>query len=160
MKWLAWLLLAVSLNAAPSEAVILEYLKDMEGYRHIPYTLDSQNVIVGVGHNLTANNEKIKDYYTTREIAAFFRQDLAKALKAARKGIRDFDAIADDAQIVVIGLIWSVGEKGFMDFVKFRQALSNREYMQAAFELYNSKWYYQVHPERAEDSVKRLVKNK
>lgn len=159
MKFIIALLIASTCCASPSESEYLKYLKFAEGYKLTPYN-DRGNAVVGVGHNLTVNNDTPKALYSEKEIAAFFRKDLAKALTACRSGISNFDSLPDPVQLVTVGLVWSVGPAGFKKFKNYRAHLSLRQYIPAAMELYGSKWFGQVGPERAQHAVRVIAGTK
>lgn len=138
----------------PSIRASLEY---WEGVRYTPYADPARpsHMIVGIGHNLTGNNQVVMTSrkYTKTEVDSFYRVDLSNALRAARAGVTDFDQLDDQVKQVVINLIWTVGPSGFESFINFRKALSNRHYRTAANELASSRWATQVSRARVEWSV-------
>ena len=127
-----------------------EYMAKWEGYRHTYYA-DAGGISVGIGHRLNAHVDGVEAYYTDEEIDTFFKADYWRALQAARSGVRDFDELPTQVQWATLSLIWTVGPTGFDRFVKFRSALSARDYSSAARELVRSKWAIQVGAERVRD---------
>ncbi len=143
-------------HAAPvTVGVAWGYLLPIEGYKTHPYK-DGLSTSVGVGHCLTCRGETVKETYSASEIRAFFIRDFAVSQEVARHGIKDFDNLPQDVQLVAIGLAFSVGPTGFMRFRMFRLAMSQRAYMAAATELADSKWYQQVSPRRARAAYNTL----
>lgn len=126
-----------------------------EGYRTQPYR-DGNHWSVGVGHNLTAHRQPARSY-NRLEIEQFFLSDLEWAQRAARRGVRDFDLLPDDVQVIVLSLIWSVGGAGFQRFHDFRTALHARSWRRAASELRRSLWARQVAPGRLSNHVNVLL---
>lgn len=147
----------VALAAAPRFNSVRQSLEHWEGVRYVPYADPARpsHMIVGIGHNLTGNNQAVitNRRYSQTEVDAFYRVDLNNALLAARAGVTDFDQLDDQVKQVVINLIWTVGPSGFKSFVKFRKALSNKHYHTAARELVDSRWARQVSKARVEWSV-------
>lgn len=146
-RWVAFLLLAASAQAAPPLGVIRDYLVRWEGYRLTPYK-DRGHWSVGVGHNLTVNREPVRRY-SAAEVETLLWRDVSWALDVCRAGVTDFDDLPHDVQLVCIGLAFGVGRVGFMRFTNLRRALSWRAYHAASQELGLSKWYTQVSPARA-----------
>ncbi len=114
-----------------------------EGHSLTPYR-DGAGYSVGVGHSLSAHAEPVKARYTQTEVWALFLADLSWSLDSCRSGIRDFDSLPRDIQLVALGLAWNVGRTGFARFHDFRVALSYRSYESAAFALQTSRWYQQA----------------
>jgi GH24 family phage-related lysozyme (muramidase) len=145
-----------SLASTADETTIFVSLISFEGFRLTPYKEKGcSSWSVGIGHNLTAHKQRIKEY-TQKEVMEFFHEDYLEALSTARRLVRDFDNLPEPAQIVVIQLIWSVGPTGFYKFKKFRMALNNKSWVTARKELLNSKWAGQVQKERVEWAIKLL----
>jgi lysozyme len=123
-----------------------------EGYSEIPYK-DGSCYAVGLGHRIYG---EIKRSYTTAEIDDFFDADLQRLVRVCRYGVYSFDTLPADIKQVCVGLAWTVGEQGFVDFQKFREAVSRRNYRQAAIELRGSKWYSQVGLKRSTNYINTL----
>lgn len=136
-----------TLSGSPSLETYKREMIRWEGLRFVPY-VDGKNFTSGIGHNLNAHREKLKPRYSTFEVDRWFYRDLAFAIGAANAGIRDFDSLPDEVQLLVIGLVWTVGPTGFKRFINLRRALSWRAYEAASIELLDSKWAIQVSPAR------------
>jgi lysozyme len=151
-----WLMAGV-VRAQPTQAdPFRSYLVSVEGYRQAPYR-DQNHWAVGVGHNLSSHKQPVRTY-SRAQIDSFYQDDLAITLRAARGGVRDFDTLPLSARQVVVGLIWTTGPAGFRGFTRFRQALSTRDYHDAARELRASKWWTQVGQARARRAYEALMR--
>lgn len=155
-----WLLVAAGapLAAEPvSSVAIRDHLIRWEGYRLSPYR-DGPGWSVGVGHSITANAERRKARYTAAEVERLLWADVSWALDAARQGIRDFDDLPPQVQLIALGVAFGTGRTGFHRFQSFRLALSRRAYNAAAHELAHSRWATQVSPERRTHYVNTLLR--
>jgi GH24 family phage-related lysozyme (muramidase) len=142
----------VHAEPVPQE-IVFQYLARWEGVRFSPYP-DGDQWCVGVGHVLRGQR---KSDYSKAEVFAFFEADLAEARRVCRESILYFEMCPHDVQLVVIGLWWTVGTRGFLKFEQFRAAVSEWDFAAAAKELHDSKWRHQVKPARTADACKRLV---
>lgn len=134
-----------------------KFLIKYEGCIYSPI-YNTNEIKVGIGHNLINSTEAIKQYYRPREIDMFFMQDLEVSIKAARKNIYHFDFLPMNAKLVIISIIFTTGPAGFAKFSHFNLAISKRDYRLAAMELRNSKWFAQVGKRRAEEHFEMLNK--
>lgn len=126
-----------------------------EGHRLVPYK-DGDGFSVGVGHSLTRHGEPVRRVYTRAEVYQLFLRDLAVSIEVARAGVRDFDDLPDEVQLVVLNVVWSVGPTGFMRFKDLRFDLSHRLFDAAATELGVSRWHSQVSAARADWAINTL----
>jgi lysozyme len=136
-------ILSVSVSLAQSPSDYKTFIKEWEGHRNTPYR-DTNGWTVGIGHSLTAHNQQIGSFYSDTEIDQFFFSDLEECLVVARKKIVGFDTLPKDAKLVVVSLIFNLGEGGFNKFKKFKKAIDNRDFVLASSELKDSVWYRQV----------------
>lgn len=143
-KCMGLIVFAIGLNAAAqTPADYKTFIQQWEGCKHTPYR-DTNGWTVGIGHSLTAKGEKVESYYTTQQIDTFFYQDLDGCLKSARRIIPAFDTLPTNAKLVVVSLIFNLGENGFVKFKKFIRAVNSRNFMLASDELKDSVWFNQV----------------
>lgn len=149
-------LVATHLYATPvSPDAMRAYLIRYEGYRLTPYR-DGNHWAVGVGHSLTAHRQAVRAYSRV-EVERFLWTDLSWSLDACRRGVRDFDDLPHEVQLLCVGVAFTVGRTGFERFRQFRLALSHRAYNAAAHELRWSKWFTQVSAARANAAVRVLL---
>lgn len=155
MRYLIALLFAATLRATPvTHDEARTYLVGYEGYRTQPYK-DDAYYSVGIGHTLKGTY--VYSSYSSAQIEGWFNADLANARATCREGVRDFDGLPQDIQLVCLGLVWSVGPQGFLGFRHFRLALSKRAYNLAAVELADSRWHVQTSRRRFTDAYQVLT---
>ncbi len=154
-RLILFLLLAGSAFAAPNYR---DYLVKFEGRSTYPYQTTADKGTnrwhVGIGHVLPG---KPAPRYSTSELDAFFRADLAAALSACRTWVPSFDSQPDNVKLVIVSLAFTVGRTGLAKFVGFRAAIAAKDYRKAAEELRRSKWAGQVGKTRLEDHVQKLI---
>lgn len=126
-----------------------------EGHRLVPYK-DRDGWSVGVGHALTMHGEPVRRAYTRAEVYQLFLHDFAVSQEVCRAGVRDFDGLPEEVQLVALSVAWTCGPTGFMAFRDFRRALSRRAWTASATALYLSRWYGQVSPARANAAIATL----
>jgi GH24 family phage-related lysozyme (muramidase) len=130
-----------------------------EGYEDKVYP-DSRDVpTIGIGFNLYSydarkrieafglNFDNIlagKASLTDKQIRHLFKQDVKTARNDAEKFLPNFDKQPNEIKIVLIDMSFNLGYNRLMQFVKFRQALIDRDYVKAAWEMVDSRWYRQV----------------
>jgi len=144
-------------HVIPNEAIRM--IKRHEGVRDTVYMDSEGNATIGVGFNLYRKDAKDKikllglDYgyvlagktsLTDQQIEQLFMQDLLTACKDAKAFLPNFEKQPRKIQIVLIDMSFNLGSLRLNQFVKFRQALINKNYVLAADEMVRSKWYNQV----------------
>ena len=73
-----------------------------------------------------------------------FQDDLQIALADAKRFLPNFDQQPKDIQMVIVNMSYNMGLSSLNTFVKFRKALMDRDYLKAANEMLDSRWYHQV----------------
>jgi len=130
-----------------------------EGTRHNVYN-DSRFIpTIGIGFNLNNPNARGRlksigvDYdgitagdvsLTTEQIHHLFYQDVQTAVNNARKFLPSFDKQPREIQIVLIDMSFNLGLTRLNQFVKFHKALTDRDYLEAAKEMIDSRWFRQT----------------
>lgn len=130
-----------------------------EGLRHSVYD-DSRFIpTIGIGFNLNNPNARGRlkslgvDYddiiagdatLTKEQIHYLFKQDVNTALNNARKFLPSFDKQPDKIKIVLIDMSFNLGLTKLNQFVNFRKALTDRDYLKAVDDMVDSRWYHQV----------------
>lgn len=130
-----------------------------EGYSDIVYTDTRGNSTIGIGFNLDKYNarERIEEvganYHSIlmgnsrlcdSQIRSLFQDDLQIALADAKRFLPNFDQQPKDIQMVIVDMSYNMGLGSLNTFVKFRKALMDRDYLKAANEMLDSRWYHQV----------------
>lgn len=125
-----------------------------EGVRKTAYKDTLNNWTIGVGHLIKLPDEEylLDKELTDLEVEQIFITDLNQAIDDARKFI-DADSIPDEAFEVVVDMAFNLGLPKLMAFQNFQQALRDKDFVKASFEMLDSLWAKQL-PNRS----KRLAK--
>ena len=125
-----------------------------EGVRKTAYKDTLNNWTIGVGHLIKLPDEEylLDKELTDLEVDQIFITDLNQAIDDARKFI-DADSIPDEAFEVVVDMAFNLGLPKLMAFQNFQQALRDKDFVKASYEMLDSLWAKQL-PNRS----KRLAK--
>jgi lysozyme len=131
------------------EALLLEHVKDAEGFRSYPYRCSANKLTIGYGRNLQDNGiSKVEGNF-------LLISDVSDAIADAER--LDFFADLDPVrQMVIVDMLFNLGWVRFCGFKKFAVALRLKDYTLAAHEMQDSKWYRQV-GRRAKKLQKAMV---
>ena len=129
--------------------IIKDRIKKHEGYRDIIYTDSLGYKTIGYGHLVIEDGFIPGVQYSKKELEEVFEKDFAIAVQGANKLVGDFD-IDDDAFGVVVEMCFQLGFPRVLKFIKFLDALKNKDYERAADEMLDSAWYRQT-PGRCQD---------
>jgi len=139
-----------------------ENLYDMierhEGKRNKVYSDTLGVPTIGIGFNLTRNDasQRLSNVganlrevlngkeLTNEQIYTLFKEDVAIATSDAQSFLPGFDQQPESVKNVIINMAFNLGLNRLSRFNKFKQALENRDYQEAANQMINSKWYNQV----------------
>jgi len=130
-------------------------IKNHEGYSLNPYQLEyknadgeyiKENVFTG-GYGHVLKKDEVAP--TTEEgWEAIFQKDFNIALEGAEALLQDCKNIHPIAKEVIIEMCYQIGTFGVSKFKKMFQALAIPDYVLAAQEMTDSKWFVQT-PSRA-----------
>ncbi len=124
-------------------------LIESEGLRYKAYKDHLGHWTIGIGHLIKLPEEEyllqgsLKEY----EVNQIFINDLNQAIDDARKFI-DEHSINDIAFEIVVDMAFNLGGPRLSQFVKFKKALIDNDYVKASEEMLDSRWAKQV-PNRA-----------
>lgn len=105
-------------------------LSSDEGVRLKPYK-DTKGILnIGIGRNLEIGITLDEAYY-------LFNNDLNSIYNRLEK-YNWFNSLNDVRQYVLINIAFNVGVNGLLEFVNMINALKNKDYDKAAFEILNS----------------------
>lgn len=142
-------LLIVSFLSAQTIQELHSHLVLMEGYSNHPYIDNLNNWTIGIGHKINNDYPHRKNFYISDEqVNQLFLTDILKAKKEARLLVSSFDNQPKSVRIIIISMIFNLGQNGLAHFYHFRLALDEEDYKKAADELRNSLWAKQL-PQRA-----------
>jgi GH24 family phage-related lysozyme (muramidase) len=159
-------------TSLPLEA-IKEHITRLEGGPREKSYLDSsekQHPTVGIGFNLDRDGaqsdiEKLGlDYkavcdgtqtLTPEQIDTLFTNDVNDAIAGARRAVSNFDDLPAEKQVVVVDMVFNLGETKFKDFEDTIEAIDAGDWKTAAAEMTDSNWYSQT-GNRAKADVKLM----
>jgi WXG100 family type VII secretion target len=137
----------------------MEFIEQWEGRRQTMY-IDERGRgrprTIGVGFNLEradarakieavgANFEDVlagRQSLSNQQINALLRSDVEHSIRSARDLVRNFDQLPNEAQTMVVDMVFNMGRGGFAKFRKTISALEAQDFARAADEMQDSKWY-------------------
>jgi lysozyme len=128
-----------------------EQLITDEGYRNDVYLDSFGNLTVGIGHLVMPSDElKEGDTITDEKVKDLFEHDIIHAQIGCRALIQGFDYLPDDLQNELINMCFNLGMTRLAKFKKMLAALNSRNFVTAATEARDSKWYNQIQRSRSE----------
>lgn len=146
MKFLILFVALLTPCSAQTQSEYQSFIKKSEGYKDRVYKCSTGSLSVGYGTNLTVRGIKVKvgTKFERAQLEKWFSEDVIKAEKAARRVFPSFNKQPDRVKLILVSLVYNVGEGGARKFIKFRKAIDGKDYKSAAAELKDSKWYRQV----------------
>lgn len=127
------------------DALLRHGLRIDEDMKRFPYPDTEGNITIGIGYNLTA------DGLPDDIIEELFSRCLERAKHLAESLFPDFAALSDVRKYVVCNMAFNMAGK-LANFQKFRLAVHEQRWGDAADEMLNSRWAGQVG-----DRAKRLA---
>lgn len=133
-----------------------EQIKHSEGVRTTAYKDTLNNWTTGIGHLIRLPDEEylLEKELTKQEVDQIFITDLNQAIDDARKFISE-DSIPEEAFFVVVDMAYNLGLPKLMRFQNFQQALRDKDFVQASFEMLDSLWAKQL-PNRSKRLAKQM----
>ena len=131
-----------------------------EGYRDTVYKDHLGFATIGYGHLITSKDNFVEGVkYDQKELQKVFDYDFQIAHQDAMDLCKDLD-IVDEAKEIIIHMCYQLGKPKTAKFKKMFEALRNKEYNTAGFEIEDSLWAKQHTPARAHrlsEQMKRLT---
>ena len=136
---------------------LLESVKKHEGYRNKAYLDTLGKRTVGVGHLCVEDFWEDDKEYEEKFLMTILEHDLQTAIKGAKElmeehGCADID---EQAEEILIEMVFQLGKTGVSKFRKMWDALSEKNYIGASFEMLDSRWAKQT-PNRAKAMAKTM----
>jgi len=127
-------------------------LREEESVRRKMYICPAGRNTIGCGHNCDANplppDMQIfldrNGYITDAMIETLLDMDIGHAEADARKLFPGFDACTVNRQAAIVDLVFNLGLTRFSRFVRTIDAIRQEDWVTAAAQLRQSKWYTQV----------------
>ena len=143
----------------PNFDVLRAYIAGNEGYRTSVYTDTQGNKTVGIGFNLQQSGaqkqiENLGVNYqqlcsgqvvlTNGQVDSLFEDSVNNAIQGAQATVSNFSSLVPARQIVVVDMVFNLGESKFSGFHQMIAALEAGNWDEAATQMLNSLWYDQV----------------
>ena len=142
----------------PSEYRTMDFIERWEDRKYVKYPDSKNNPTIGVGFNLNRGDAREKlekvgaDYDTVfnggslnyAQISALLHADVQNATNLAPNLVPRFYFLPERVQLIIIDMIFNLGEGNFREFRCLRAALAGGDFGWATHELQDSKWFKQV----------------
>ena len=136
-----------------------EELKIDEGCKYEIYLDHLGLPTFGIGHLVTDKDpECIMEVGTPiNEIRVdeVFQQDIMITLHDCKKAFDDFDSLPEEVKLIVANMMFNLGYPRFCKFKKMIQAIKDGNWLEAGYQMKDSRWYKQV-TNRADRLISRM----
>ena len=109
-----------------------------EGLRLKPYHCPAGKLTIGIGRNLEDKG------ITEKEAVMLLENDIQECLQDLETLFHAFDQLPESVQRVLVDMRFNLGPNRFRHFKKMIAAVKNQDFIQAAAEMKDSRWYAQV----------------
>ena len=109
-----------------------------EGLRLKPYHCPAGKLTIGIGRNLEDKG------ITEKEAVMLFENDIQECIQDLGTLFQKFDQLPESVQRVLVDMRFNLGPNRFRHFKKMIAAVKNQDFIQAAAEMKDSRWYSQV----------------
>lgn len=121
-------------------------IREAEGFSASEYMCPSGYPSIGYGRNLKfypltdkdkskMSKNKLNEWVVSRNLADDWLEDEVQRIYEKIKDSDFFVGIGYERQAVVIDMIYNLGQKSFNEFKKFKQALIEKDFEKASFEI-------------------------
>ena len=132
-----------------------------EGVVYELYRCSLGHLTGGIGHLITEWDE---EYYGMpvgtkvphEQVDAWFAVDINRTLQDCKEIFPDFNDLPEEAQLVIANMCFQLGRPRLSNFRKFIAAVNDRDWIKAADEMEDSRWYKQT-TARAERLIGRII---
>ena len=113
----------------------------------------------GIGHLVVEHDaeygKEIGTYVPENRVIKAFEQDIETVLSDCNRLYEDFEDLPEEAQRVIANMMFNMGYPRLSKFEGMKSGVDARDWNQAADEMVDSRWYYQV-INRANRLVERM----
>ena len=113
----------------------------------------------GIGHLVVEHDaeygKEIGTYVPENRVIKVFEQDIKTVLSDCNRLYEDFEDLPEEAQRVIANMMFNMGYPRLSKFEGMKSGVDARDWNQAADEMVDSRWYYQV-INRANRLVERM----
>jgi len=114
------------------------FIKNHEGISLKPYIDTMDKMTIGYGRNLDDVGISLQEAEFLLEI------DIHRSINEIKLVIPDFEGLSEVRKAVLIDMIFNLGMTKIKKFVKMIQAIEDKDWGQASFEMLDSDWAVQV----------------
>ena len=137
-----------------------ETLKVDEGVKNEIYLDHLGLPTCGIGHLITEDDPEhgldIGTHIDDERVNELFDQDVEVTLGECRLLYEDFDDLPEEAQQIIANMMFNMGRPRLSKFKKMKEAIDNRNWVEAGNQMMDSRWYKQV-TTRADRLVTRMM---
>ena len=137
-----------------------ETLKVDEGVKNEIYLDHLGLPTCGIGHLITEDDPEhgleVGTHIDDERVNQLFDQDVQVTLGECRLLYEDFDDLPEEAQQIIANMMFNMGRPRLSRFHKMKQAVNNRDWIEAGNQMMDSRWYKQV-TTRADRLVTRMM---
>ena len=141
--------------------VLQDEIANDEGVVYELYRCSLGHLTGGIGHLITEWDE---EYYGMpvgtkvphEQVDAWFAVDINRTLQDCKEIFPDFNDLPNEAQLVIANMCFQLGRPRLSNFKKFIAAVNDRDWVTAADEMEDSRWYKQT-TARAERLIARII---
>lgn len=113
----------------------------------------------GIGHLVIENDpehgQEVGTEVSEERVAELFESDVEITLDECRRLYSGFDELPEEVQHILANMMFNMGRPRLSGFKKFNAAVAAGEWLEAAEEMIDSRWYRQVQ-NRADRLVTRM----
>ena len=137
-----------------------ETLKVDEGVKNEIYLDHLGLPTCGIGHLITEDDPEhgldVGTHIDDERVNELFDQDVQVTLGECRLLYEDFDDLPEEAQQIIANMMFNMGRPRLSKFKKMKEAVDNRDWIEAGNQMMDSRWYKQV-TTRADRLVTRMM---
>ena len=113
----------------------------------------------GIGHLVTKDDPEfemeIGEEVSEERVNECFIKDIEKVIEDCHILYEYFNELPEDAQLIIANMMFNLGRPRLSKFVKMKEAVNEANWIEAAIQMEDSRWYKQV-PNRAERLCERM----
>lgn len=152
------------MNLKPVDLDVLrKEITDDEGCKYEIYLDHLGLPTCGIGHLIKESDEEhgkpVGTKVSEERVKQLFDEDIKVTLEECQDlfttDISAWEALPEEAQLVLANMMFNMGKPRLSKFVKMRQAIEDFDYEEASNQMKDSKWYTQV-TNRADRLVNRM----
>ena len=125
-----------------------ETLKVDEGVKNEIYLDHLGLPTCGIGHLITEDDPEhgldVGTHIDDERVNELFDQDVQVTLGECRLLYEDFDDLPEEAQQIIANMMFNMGRPRLSKFKKMKEAVDNRDWVEAGNQMMDSRWYKQV----------------